>query len=278
MEGVNIKIELQKLVRHYKMENRGKGAPYLWVVFFKIDGTCVDITPAFRLSGKGYFENKPGSHGNLGITSLTTQKTIPIPTKIGEWRTRIEPFHIPYFEQKAPGMTGAIVVMMEENNVSYRGAEAGHQALNKKVEIAVNQALKEFDPRFVDIENVMPSIKKFFEDKVAQTTGSMQNDIISAIKSNQRLLRNLWTYFNPDSLIGFHVWNFNQKELIESPNQSINFSHSWTANEYNNWEIFGKISIIEDKIPTKDVKKKTQSIAVPTAQSIEIDKGRLTME
>ncbi len=271
-------MEFKKLVRHPKMENRGKGTPYLWVIFFKIDGTCVNITPAFRLKGKGTFEFKPGSHGNLGLTDLTTQKNISIPNKIGKWQTKIEPFNIPYFEQKAPGMTGAIVVMMEENNVSYKGAEAGHKALNEKVTSAVNQALKEFDPRLVDVNNVMPSIKQFFEDKVAETTDSMQNDIVKAIRSSQKLLRNLWTYFNPDSLIGFHVWNYNQKELMESPKQSIDFSHSWTTNEFNDWEIFGNICIIDEKTPRKAVQKKAKSIHAPTAQSIEIEKGRLTME
>mgnify|MGYP000052995703 CR=1 FL=1 len=41
--------------------------------------------------------------------------------------------------------------------------------------------LKEFDPKIVDINNAMPSIRKFFEDKVEIVTDSLQDDIVNAI-------------------------------------------------------------------------------------------------
>jgi hypothetical protein len=261
LDGINIKIKLQKLAHHRKIEKWGKAEPYLWVIFFKIDGTCVEITPQFRLDGHGTFQFMPGSHGNLGISSNNEDNIVTIPAHLGEWKTYLEPFQIPYFEQSAAGLAGVIAVLMEQNNVSFKGAEAGHQALNKKVEAAVNQSLMEFDPRYIDVNDVMPSIKRFFEAKVAQFTDTIQDDITNAIKSNQKLLRNLWSLVNPDNLIGYHVWNFNQKELLESENHSIDFSNRWDSESHGDWEIFGNIKIIDDGFAQQDALKATKGKA-----------------
>ncbi len=188
----------------------------------------------------------PGSHGNLRISSSSESERVRIPKILGEWTTYIEPFKIPYFEQSAPGLIGAIVVLMEQNNVSYKGAEAGHQALNKKVEYAVNQSLANFDPRHVDIENVMPSIQQFFEQKVAQFTGSIEGDIKNAVKNEQKLWRNILSLFNPDNLIGHHVWNFSQKEILANEKQSLDFSKRWKSEEHGDWEIFGNIEVLKN--------------------------------
>lgn len=247
LKGANIKIELNQLTCHQKVEKWGKAEPYLWVIFFKMDGNSVDITSEFKLKGRGTFYFAPGSHGNLGLEgALIHEKAVSIPKSIGQWVTYLEPFHIPYFEQKAPAIVGAIAVLMEQNNVSYKGAEAGHQALNKKVQEAVNAAMRSFDPRVVDINDVMGAIKKYFEQKVEDFTATIQDDIIAAIRAEQKLIRNLWTLLNPDNLIGYHVWNFNQQELQDSENATIHFSNRWQSEAHGDWEIAGKISVLKD--------------------------------
>lgn len=246
MEGINIKIKLKTLTHHKRVENWGKAEPYLWTIFFKMDGSSIDITPQFKIAGNATFQFTKGSHGNLGISSRHESNEVPIPSAVGEWNTYLEPVQIPYFDQKAAGIAGAIVVLMEKNNVSYEGAEAGHLALNQKVEAAVNQTLKEFDPKIVDINNAMPSIRKFFEDKVEKVTDSLQGDIVNAIKSKQKLLQNIWTLLKPDNLIGYHVWNFSQADLMETEDESIDFSNLWASKEHGDWEIFGNVSAVYD--------------------------------
>ena len=246
MDGINIKIRLETLTHHKRTEKWGKAEPYLWTIFFKMDGSCIDITPQFKIDGNATFHFTEGSHGNLGISSRQESNQVPIPSAVGKWETYLDPVRIPYFEQDAAGIAGVIVVLMEKNNVSYEGAEAGHHALNEKVEAAVNQTLKEFDPKIVDIENAMPSIRKFFEDKVEIVTDSLQDDIVNAIKSKQKLLQNIWTLLKPDNLIGYRVWNFSQADIMESDHQSIDFSHLWASESHGDWEIFGNVSAIED--------------------------------
>lgn len=262
MEGFNVKIKLKTLTCHDKTEKWGKAVPYLWTIFFRIDGSCVTIGQNFKLLGKGVFHYGEGSHGNLNISNIEKNQTVPIPTNVGEWTTHLTPFLIPYFEQKVPSIIGAISVLMEQNNVSGRGAEAGHKALNKQVEQAVNQSLAEFDPRDVDINDVMGSIKNYFETKVTAFTGSIENEIKKAIKNNQSLFRNLWTLVNADNMIDYHVWNFNQKDILESKNQSIDFYHLWETGEHGSWEIKGNISKIDNDIPQNESLKETETKAL----------------
>lgn len=238
MDGLHLKLKLDTLAHHHHVEQWGKREPYLWTIFFKLDGSTVEVTPRFKLRGAGTFHFTEGSHGNLGITSWDDQE-VSIPASIGEWNTYLEPFHIPHFEQKAPSIAGVIVVLMEQNNVSYQGAEAGHAALNAKVADAVNTAMADFDPRTVDINDVMGSIQRYFEEKVEAFTATIQNDIVKAIKGKQHLLRNLWTLLNPDNLIGYHVWNFNLQALTEAPDARLDFQHTWPSSAHGNWEIRG---------------------------------------
>ena len=262
MEGFNVKIKLNTLTCHNKTEKWGRAVPYLWTIFFRIDGDCVIIGNDFKLIGKGVFHHGGGSHGNLNISSIQKGQTISIPTDVGEWTTHLKPFLIPYFEQKVPSIIGAISVLMEQNNVSGRGAEAGHKALNKQVEKAVNQSLEEFDPRDVDISDVMGSLKSYFETKVAAFTDSIQDDIKKAIQSNQSLIRNLWSLMNADNMLGYHVWNFNQKEILESENQSIDFENRWQTGEHGDWEIKGNICKIDDGIPQNQSLEETETKAL----------------
>ena len=275
MEGINIKIKLTELAYLKEASKRSKISPYLWGIFFKIDGHGVQITPQFRLDGKGIFHFTKGSHGNLGVANMYEGQVINVPEDIGEWKTSLDPFHIPYFEQKVPSIVGIIAVVMEKNNLSYEGAEAGHQVMNNKVEYAVNQALKEFDPRDVDIADVMLSIRKYFESKLAGLTRSMKSDIANAVKNKQHIIRNILSYFNPDNQIGQHVWNFNMIQIVKSENQTIDFSHTWQTHELGDWKLSGEITIIDDDIAQQDQMEMTEGkVSNQNISTIEVEGRR----
>ena len=278
MKGINIKIKLTDLELIEETAKRGKSSPYLWGIFFKIDGYAITITPQFRLEGKGIFNFSKGSHGNLGVSTISSGQTIQVPADIGEWKVPLEPFHVPHFEQKVPSVTGLIVVLMEKNNLSYEGAEAGHQAMNRKVEYAVNQALREFDPKNIDLGNVMPSIQSYFENRLADFTKSIKNDITNAVKNKQHLIRNILSYFNPDNLIGQHVWNFNQQQIMDSENQTIDFSHLWKTDELGDWKIKGQVTVIDDDVAQQDKVEVTEGkVAETNITQVEEENGRRDM-
>src|SRR3954464_12389541 len=65
-----LRVSLQLDHIHCYDEEDGWGAaePYLWTVFFKVDGDGVALTDALKLSGGATVVTTPGSHGNLGTS------------------------------------------------------------------------------------------------------------------------------------------------------------------------------------------------------------------
>lgn len=83
------------------------------------------------LEGSATIFTTPGSHGNLGDTDVDEGDTIPIPPAIGFQQMTLTPIPVPDFVKQlgtddVTAIAGCIVVLMEEDNVSDDGAEAGH--------------------------------------------------------------------------------------------------------------------------------------------------------
>ena len=242
LKPIRLQIALHTLSLHRKSTRCGNTEPYLWNIFFRVDGDAITINPDFTISGKAVFHFSKGSHRNLR-RSIHRDKTIHIPTDIGVWQTDLKPISLPYFEQDIPGIAGVICVLLEENNVSNDGAEAGRIALGQQVQNALNTALHDFEPKVIDITNIQNSIQDYFHSKVGEFAEGIERHVVEAIKTRQSLLRNVWSLIKADALIGFHVWNFNPHQL--STEGTLNFNHKWNTKKYGDWEILGKTEILE---------------------------------
>lgn len=245
IQPIQLQIALHTLSLHRKSTAWGNTEPYLWNIFFRVDGEAITINPDFTISGKAIFNFSKGSHGNLR-GSIHRDGILHIPQEIGVWQTTLKPIQVPYFEQYVPGIAGVICVLMEENNVSYEGAEAGRVALGQQVQKAVNSALKDFHPRAIDISDVQNSMRNHFQSKVTEFADGIEHHVIEAIKSRQSLLQNVWSLIKADALVGFHVWNFDHRSLAEN-NGIQHFNHKWNTKKYGDWEVFGKAEVIENE-------------------------------
>lgn len=245
LKPIQLQIALHTLSLHRKAKSWGNAEPYLWNIFFRIDGEAITINPDFTISGKGIFTFSEGSHKNLRNT-IHRDNILHIPQNIGVWKTELHPVRVPYFEQDVSGIVGVVCVLMEENNVSNEGAEAGRIALGQQIQKALNSALKDFKPSVIDINDVQASIAKHFESKVAAFSDGIETSVIEAIKSSQSLLQNVWSLLKADALVGFNVWNFDQK-TIEAHNGTVHFNHKWNTKKYGDWEVFGKVELIEEE-------------------------------
>lgn len=229
---IRVDLELDNIIVHDEGDGWGDAEPYLWTVFFKVDGDTVSVTDSLTLSGPPTIETTPGSHGNLNTSDAEEGDNITIPSAIGEWSTILKPIPGPpslssLFEDFG-GVIGVVAILMEEDNVSDDGAEAGHQALNQGVRDALQEII---NTRSISNQDVT-------EDEIKGFTDAIESKIRDAIKNQQNFFENIWSWLNADDTIGTKVFLFKHDDL--DPSTALNFSHRW-QNE-GDWEIFGHLS------------------------------------
>ncbi|MCI4666778.1 MAG: hypothetical protein MRZ79_01360 [Bacteroidia bacterium] len=235
-----INAHLKRLICHQEGTGWRKTEPYLWTIFFKIDGEQVSLSKEFELKGEAFFKFSEGSHGNLGIESVNSGETIHIPLDVGLFETTLRPIEVPFFNYEIPGIIGVVAVLMEKENVSKAGAEAGHKALNDYVQKAVNQAIRDFDVKIIDVENIQESIRKYFQAKVESFVDGIELAVEEAVKQAQNIFQNIWALIDKDDLIGYQIWDINQQELLQN-NKSLPLQKRWVSDELGDWELIGDI-------------------------------------
>ena len=221
----------------------GDAEPYLWTIFFKIDGETIKHTPGqFVLTGDAVFKFGPGSHGNLGTKSVDAGNNVQIPAAIGEFHTQLQPIILTNGTKTipVPGIVGAIAVLMEEDNVSDSGAEKGHQALNNFVQTEINNFIHGINlVQFVGVEHPQDKLNELIDAMKKQIQDGASGVVSKAIKDAQGFWSNLWSGLNADDKIGSAVWTFSQQDIVQQ-HYSIALDQRW-KNE-GDWELFGVIS------------------------------------
>lgn len=253
-ESLDVFIKLREVICHDEGDGWGDAEPYLWTAFFRIGGDDVTIVldgvdfsatppkPIIHLEGSPLMQFGLGSHGNLGTDDVDEGEIVPIPGFIGLYGTLLKPIPIPQalkdlgeaagveVPDDLPGYVGAIVVLMEEDNVTDDGAEAGHSGLNNAIREALQAVI---DTRSYDNSGVsdadIESLTKGIDDKVED-----------AIRAQQNLFEDIWSYLNKDDEIGHQVFIFTTDDLVGQT--SLPIQQRW-ENE-GDWEIRG------DVIPT----------------------------
>ena len=240
MQTIYIKLGLNQLTCHHRPEGWTYSEPYLWNVFFKIDGSCVRINNQFFLEGKPVYHFSQGSHGNLHAKDMSSGESITIPKEVGEWRTPLVPLHVPYFESGISGIVGVVSVLMEQNYVSSKGAEAGHTALNEGIKRFIDSAIAQFDPKRINLNDINGSIKKFYEAQTAEFSENIGDLVGQAVAKSQNLVQNIFSLVNKDAVIGYQVFDFTSSSILDA-NGEQSFKHRWTTRKYGDWEIKGSI-------------------------------------
>lgn len=231
-EPLAVWLELDRLHCYDEGDGIGNAEPYLWTVFFKVDGDTVSLGDDLSLHGSVTMHTTPGSHGNLGDTDVDAGDNVTVPSAIGEWQTTLRPIPIPDWlaelgVDKIGGVIGVAAVLMEEDWVSDSGAEAGHGALNDFVENAINTLIPTLGILHPEVTD---------EDIDALTAGA-EDGISDAVQNAQSGWDNFVSWLNSDDQIGNKVWTFSHDDLVETPDQD--FSKRW-ENE-GDWELFGHV-------------------------------------
>ncbi len=146
---LNLKMQILDIVCHEEADGLGDAGPYLWPVFFKIDGESFAVD-AVGLIGfpTVFFTN--GSHGNLG-QDMDEGDRVMTPQAVGLLPKELIPIPINDLDKQKlsgavdlPGIAGVVVVLMEEDGWPDDIATAGYNALVDAVHLGVAKAAASF--------------------------------------------------------------------------------------------------------------------------------------
>ena len=236
MLDLNIEFKLDRIHCHDEGDGPGNAEPYLWTVFFKVDGDTVvvnsdDIGNIF-LQGPPTVVTTPGNHGNLGTSDVDEDDDVNVPAIIGEYRTVMKPIPLttPVFgKTEVGGMIGCIVVLMEEDNTSDSDAGRGHERLDSAVRDQLTQVMGT-----LGISKLEPT-----EEDINAMTDRIGSAVKSAIQDGVGVVEWLLGFGNMDDQIGSGVFRFTHGSLESSAGAPIPFGRRWD-NE-GDWELFGHI-------------------------------------
>ncbi|RYX81871.1 hypothetical protein EON83_22210 [bacterium] len=232
---LDVRMQLQRIKCIDEGDGIGSAEPYLWAVFFKIDGEKCVVNSAFQLDGRAQIKTTFGNHENLPNHDVDDGEVINIPASLGaDYRTRLVPLPL---SQPIAGMTntaaamGCIVVLMEEDNTPNSAVASGHLALNHAVEEELNRLIPTLgiakrSPTEQDIKDMKSrigaAVKKAIKDKV--TVGSW-----------------LLGAGNMDDQIGSEVFLFSTSDLKNVGTAGIPIEKQW--NNEGKWKLEGNISV-----------------------------------
>ena len=230
MQPVNIAIQLERIHCYDEGDSLGVAEPYLWGVFFKIDGTTAFVDESFQLQGTVQTFNTLGDHGNLGTTSVDAGDDITIPAQFGygDWLVPI-PLRTPVGETtNVSGVIGCVIVLLEEDNTPGSAVAQGHGRLRIEVQAAIEQIIPT-----LNAGNLSPSA-----EEIAQMKEEVASKVEATIADNTSLWDWLAGVGNMDDKIGSEVFIFSQSDLMDAGTGGIPFSKRWT--EHGDWELWGR--------------------------------------
>lgn len=228
---LQIEIYLDHIHCYDEGDGFGSAEPYLWTIYFKIDGDSVILGDNLFLQGTATVVTTPGSHGNLGDTDVDAGDDVLVPAAIGDFQTTLKPISVPQSLRDAGindvgGSVGLAVVLMEQDWVTDSGAEAGHVTLNQFVEQAINNLIPTLGVSKPDVTN----------EDIAALTADAADAVSNAVRNAQSTWHNVTSWLNGDDQIGSNVFTFSHDSFTTDAFQS--FSQRW-KNE-GDWQLFGQ--------------------------------------
>ena len=177
-------------------DGSGDAEPYLWTVFFKIDGeTCVVDPSTLKLKGKAVVVGKPGNTNDLGVSEVGAGQTVNIPDAVGRFETTLQPILLKGTAIKFAGVFGAVAVLIESDETPSDAIAKGHAALNSSLQAALDKLIPTFGlqkqaPSDADIKAIEDKVKTDVVNAIASEvgvgdaigacfTGNCQDDIIT---------------------------------------------------------------------------------------------------
>jgi hypothetical protein len=253
---IHTEIALSLIMCHDEADGPGDAEPYLWPVFFKIDGDSFAVDNA-GLIGFPVIHSSNGAHGNLGTTDVGAGDNISIPESVGTWSTVLKPIPVndPTLKMvigdDLPGIAGVVAVLMEQDSWPDSFATVGYSALVNAVQLGVAQAAASF--QFAS----MPPTPEQIAAQIANVKALAGTMVTGAIEAYMSGTQTVWygSLGNNDDQIGTQAWTILQDDFKGS--NLIAITESWSGDN-GSWTIGGDfINLDGTVVPPPPVDCKT---------------------
>jgi Protein of unknown function (DUF3892) len=239
---LHVAVHLHRIYCYMEGDGWGSAEPYLWSIFFKIDDTTVQQDPnnPFLLVGGAEFHFGPGSHGNLSSHDVDPGDAVTAGAA-GGWHTKlgritvVNPFKKDAPPVRAPGIIGAVFVLMEENAISDSDAEAGHKALNAYVqkrindfvlglnllELSIEASKLASDQQLTMSEALEQVLKARVDDLKDEIAKGAKAEVKKAIKGELNIFQKIAAFVDPDEMVGNHAVTYSLDEILSWPDKPV---------------------------------------------------------
>ncbi len=226
----NLRTQLFDIVCHDEADGPGSAEPYIWPVFFKIDGDSFAVN-SVGLIGFPTVMSTNGSHANLGNHDVDENERVFIPGAVGTVDQLLKPIPVndPTIRMAIgddlPGIAGVVVVLMEEDSWPNSIAVAGYNALIDAVRLGVAKAASSFQ------HATSAPTKEEIDAQIALVKDSAGRMVKGAIQEYMSGAQTAWygTLGNNDDQIGKEAWTVNQDDFLNT--NIISFSRRWNDDE-----------------------------------------------
>jgi hypothetical protein len=140
--ALKVEIRLANFDSTFFVTNQGANLPYLWVIFFKIDGDTVSVGSDFQLQGQAQIYTRAGNHGDIGSD---LGEIWPIPDELGYFQTTLKPISFGEIVA-APGYLGCVCLVLQDFGSPDYDVSAGHDAFNSAFTTAINNFIPTLGP------------------------------------------------------------------------------------------------------------------------------------
>lgn len=242
MDPTPVMIQLTNIHCSDEGDSIGSAEPYLWTVFFKIDGDTTHVDDTLTLQGTATVVTTPGNHGDLGPGGVNAGDDIMIPLELGQFSTVLTP--IPIDSGGAvPGVVGCAVILMEQDDTPDHAVDKGHEALNQALQSALDGLIPTLNFQH-------PSPTKQEIDALSAKVGQQVSDTISNDVSIWEWLKG---FGNEDDQIGSAVFYKSHDDICSALYAGIPLSADW-ENE-GSWQLTGSINAVIDDVEISCIHK-----------------------
>src|SRR5262245_58397129 len=276
LETMKVRVVFSDLYCHEEADGAGSAEPYLWTLYFTIDGASVtlDLNANKQLVLRGTSRNvaSPGSLGNLGDTDVDPQDDVVLPPAVRSHREPLVLQPIPLSTaaralhpglESVGGLVGYIAALMENDEFSARDAEVAHREFNRSMRDSIKDAIDEFVVPAVIQHPTADDIKVLFREVLGPRIEGLVND-----------RRNQWATFpnydgdDKDDKVGVHTAFFVHQSFVGGT--SLQADAYFRNNHHGQFDLHGRAIGIES---TNIERTLERSVAVGAPKAAGVPSG-----